>query len=149
MKDWKAWHPNFYLDGTNDIHHNDLFLRYGSDGPGCLAARPRSLSFASLVPDIGERSEEHDGVIHGDWRQELKDVVPNGLVTGTIGIVRLTVEWFLTRKNDRWLGWNTDCKYRSEDTHARWKIKWRLELLGALRIKGETARFRQLRLARE
>ena len=38
---------------------------------------------------------------------------------------------------DRWLGWNTDYKYHSKDTHFRWKIKWRLELLGALVIIGD------------
>ena len=36
------------------------------------------------------------------------------------------------------LGWNTDCKYHSKDTHFRWNIKWRLELFGALRVLGET-----------
>ena len=33
----------------------------------------------------------------------------------------------------------TDYKYHSKDTHFRWKIKWRLEVLGALRIMGEAA----------
>ena len=33
----------------------------------------------------------------------------------------------------------TDC---SKHTHFRWKIKWRLEYLGALGIMGETAAFR-------
>ena len=46
---------------------------------------------------------------------------------------------FETRKQSMaWL--NTGYKYRSKDTHFRWKIKWRLELLGSLRIMGETAR---------
>ena len=30
-------------------------------------------------------------------------------------------------------------KYHSKDTHFRWKIKWRLEHLGALGIMGEAA----------
>ena len=54
------------------------------------------------------------------------------------GIVRLTVEWFLRRENIRWLGWNTDYKRHSKDTNFRRKIKWRLEVWGALGIMGES-----------
>ena len=49
-------------------------------------------------------------------------------------MVRLTIEWFIGRENNRCLRWNTDYKYRSKYTHFRWKTKWRLEILGALRI---------------
>ena len=58
------------------------------------------------------------------------------------GKVRPTWEWVLTRENNWWYGWNTDYKYRSKDTHFRWKTKWRLELLGAPRIMGENTPFK-------
>ena len=29
----------------------------------------------------------------------------------------------MRRENNRWLGWNTDYKHLSKDTHFRWKIK--------------------------
>ena len=54
---------------------------------------------------------------------------------------RLTVEWFLRGENNRWLGLSMVYKHYSKDTHFRWKIKWRLEVLGAQRIMGETAPF--------
>ena len=53
-----------------------------------------------------------------------------------IGIVRLTVEWFMSRESNRWLGWK---RIIQKHTYFRWKIKWRLEHLGALGIMGETA----------
>ena len=46
------------------------------------------------------------------------------------GIVRLTIEWFLSRENNPWL---------ILIKTFRWKIKWRLEHLGALGIVGEAA----------
>ena len=52
-------------------------------------------------------------------------------------VVRLNVEGLSRRENNRCLGWNTDEKYYSKDWHFRRKIKWRFELLGALRIMGE------------
>ena len=48
----------------------------------------------------------------------------------------------MRREDNRWLGWNADYKYHSKDTHFRWKIEWRLELLGALRFMGVTASLR-------
>ena len=45
----------------------------------------------------------------------------------------------MRRGNNRWLGWNTNYKYPSIGTHFRWKIKWRLDLLGVQGIRGETA----------
>ena len=38
-------------------------------------------------------------------------------------------------ENNRWLGWK---RITQNITHFRWKIKWRLEYLGALGIVGET-----------
>ena len=32
-----------------------------------------------------------------------------------------SVDWFLGQENNRWLGWNTDYKYHSKNTHFRWK----------------------------
>ena len=52
------------------------------------------------------------------------------------GTATITVEFFLRREDIRWLEWNTHYKYNSKDTHFRWKIKWRLELLSALGIMG-------------
>ena len=37
----------------------------------------------------------------------------------------------------------------SKDTHIRWKIKWRVEYLGALGIVGETAAYSKIRLPRK
>ena len=48
------------------------------------------------------------------------------------GIVRLTVEWFLSDSLD-----GTQI-INMKDTHLGWQIKWRLEHLGALGIMGET-----------
>ena len=42
--------------------------------------------------------------------------------------------------NNYKLGWNTDYKYHSGDAHFGWKIM-AAELLGALRVMGETAPF--------
>ena len=48
------------------------------------------------------------------------------------GIVRLTVEWFLSDSLD-----GTQI-INMKDTHLGWQIKWRLEHLGALGIMGDT-----------
>ena len=47
------------------------------------------------------------------------------------GIVRLIVEWFLRRENNRWLGWKRDCKYHLP-------IKWQMALLGAPGLRAVT-----------
>ena len=49
------------------------------------------------------------------------------------GIVRLTVDWFPRRENNWWLGWK-----RITQSIRHWKVKWRLEHLGALGTMGET-----------
>ena len=49
----------------------------------------------------------------------------------------MTVQWFLIRENNRWLGWNTNITQNTPP--FRWKIKWRLEHLGALGIMGGPA----------
>ena len=52
----------------------------------------------------------------------------NSLADCTIVYGRIQSTWFES---------NTDYKHPSKEKHLRWKTKWRLELLGALRIVGE------------
>ena len=62
----------------------------------------------------------------GDGNPNLLKISTN---KKNIGIVGLTVEWLLSRENNRGLG----------GKRFRWKIKWRLQHLGALGTLGEEA----------
>ena len=49
-------------------------------------------------------------------------------------LITKRISWVDCRRKQS-MAWH---KYHSKDTRFRWKIKWRLELLGALGIMGET-----------
>lgn len=70
-----------YLDSVNNIHNNDLPFRcywYSSGGLG-----RRSLSPPSLIPNVCKRSEKYKCVVHGDWSEQLKNLLTHRLQMNT------------------------------------------------------------------